>query len=312
MLGTHWKSANVAVESISTIDPFTIARGGGGGGLDSGNGDGTHVGDGEGADGTFPLLLGVVSFNVIVTTAGRPQLGSMLESIAPQLAVTDYLTLISDAAGVWAEHVAGVLAAMPCNCTKVLIMNARQLGWWGHGSRNRWQRQLPGSHHMNADDDDWYAPDAMDIIRRYAVDLTPRLYIFRMIRRWDGVVNLIPPMSVTRPAQIKPGTVSTQCGVYRATPGRMREWAYLYGGDGVFFQQLVDAFGEENTTIVPQLIYHLGQSENLFSQAKGLLEGDNSAAVPDVTAEDDQRLREKLAAPPEREGMPKWMREEKK
>ena len=130
-----------------------------------------------------------------------------------------------------------------------------------------------------------------------------------MIRRWDGVVNLIPPMSVTRPAQIKPGTVSTQCGVYRATPGRMQEWAYLYGGDGVFFQKLVDAFGEENTTIVPQLIYHLGQSENLFSQAKGLLQGDHSAPVPDVTPEDDIRLQQKLAAPPEREGTPKWMRE---
>lgn len=275
---------------------------------ESGGGDGTSEGDGEGADGTFPLLLGVTSFNVIVTTAGRPQLGSMLESIAPQLSVVDYLTLISDATGVWAEHVAGVLATVPCNCTKILIINARPLGWWGHGSRNRWQRQLPGSHHMNADDDDWYAPDAMEIVRRHIFNLSPRLWIFRMIRRWDGVVNVIPPMSVTRAAQIKPRTVSTQCGVYRATPGRMREWAYLYGGDGIFFQALVEAFGEENTTVVPELIYHLGQSENLFSQVKALLMNDNSPPVSDVTPEEQVRLKEALAAPPEREGYPKWMK----
>jgi 4-amino-4-deoxy-L-arabinose transferase-like glycosyltransferase len=41
-------------------------------------------------------------------------------------------------------------------------------------------------------------------------------------------------VQVTRGAQIRPGAVSTQCGVYRAAPAFQREWAYLYGGDGVF------------------------------------------------------------------------------
>jgi hypothetical protein len=86
--------------------------------------------------------------------------------------------------------------------------------------------------------------------------------------------------------------------------------SYLYGGDGVFFQQLVDSFGEGNTTIVPELIYHLGQSEDLFAQAPDLLKYDNSQPVPDVTPEDDARIQELLRGRPEAAGMPKWMQEQ--
>jgi len=244
-----------------------------------------------------------------VATAGRASLSRMLASIAPQLAARDHLTVISDKGH---AEAAEAVAAVPCACAKRHIANAAPLGGWGHGSRSAWQDQLPGDFHMNADDDDLYLPHAMAVVRRWVrLELNNTMYVFRMVRRWDGVVNLIPPMAVTRPSQIRPGTVSTQCGVYRAAPALMREWAYLYGGDGVFFQTLVDAFGEENTTVVPALIYHLGQSEDLFAEGEALLAGgdDGTPAVPDVTPEEDARLAEKLRAPPAAEGEPKWMRE---
>jgi hypothetical protein len=215
-----------------------------------------------------------VSFNVIITTTGRYTLPVFFDALAPQLTSEDYITLISDKAD-WHVHVAQAFSHVKCNCTKVLIENSAALGWWGHGSRNKWQRTLPGAFHLHADDDDLYLPNAFATIRRYVRDLQPRLYIFRMIRRWDGVVNLIPPMSVVHPSQVRPRAVSTQCGVIRAVPELYRDWAYLYGGDGHFYKDLVEAFGYENVTLVPEVIYQLGQEEDLSSHIGPLLSDPN-------------------------------------
>jgi hypothetical protein len=215
-----------------------------------------------------------VSFNVIITTTGRYTLPVFFDSLAPQLTSDDYITLISDKAD-WHVHVAQVFSHVRCNCTKLLIENAAPLGWWGHGSRNKWQRTLPGAYHLHADDDDLYTPNAFATIRRHVTDLQPRLYIFRMIRRWDGIVNLIPPMSVKHPSQIRPRAVSTQCGVIRAVPELYREWAYLYGGDGHFYKDLVESFGYGNVTLVPEVIYQLGQNEDLSGHIAPLLSDPN-------------------------------------
>jgi hypothetical protein len=82
-----------------------------------------------------------LSFNVIITTAGRNTLPKMLASIAPQLRPNDFLTLISDEAH---EASAAALAAAPCACIRRHIANEKPLGFWGHGSRSRWQDELPG------------------------------------------------------------------------------------------------------------------------------------------------------------------------
>ena len=81
-------------------------------------------------------------------------------------------------------------------------------------------------------------------------------------------------MSVTRAEQIKPGAVSTQNGVIRAIPQLYKDWPYLYGGDGHFYEALVATFGAENVTIVPEVIYHFGQREDLTPFVKGFLKGE--------------------------------------
>jgi hypothetical protein len=216
------------------------------------------------APGKFAPLPGSdeVSFNVIVTSTGRAELPVFMAALAPQLTSRDYITLISDKPS-WHLHVAETFSHVRCNCTKLLIENAAPLGWWGHGSRNKWQRSLPGAFHLHADDDDLYTPRAFEHIRRHVVDLSPRVYIFRLVRRWDGEIGLIPPMSVTRAEQIVPGAVSTQNGVIRAIPELYLDWPYLYGGDGHFYKGLVERFGYENVTIVPEVTYHFGQREDL-------------------------------------------------
>ena len=210
-----------------------------------------------------------VSFNVILTSAGRPTLAATLESAAVQLTEADFITVISDDP-YWHEYVGTVLASVPCNCTKLFIANARPLGWWGHGSRNRWQKTLPGAYHLNADDDDLYTPDAFRIIRSIITDLEPRVYIFRMLRNHYGSLGFIPPLGLTKGEEMHFMTVSTQCGVYRAVPHLLPAWNERYGGDGDYFEALCRNFGYENVTVVPKVIYMLGQGENLYGHIKNM------------------------------------------
>jgi hypothetical protein len=149
----------------------------------------------------------ITTFNIIMTSNGdRPTLQPALESIMPQLSKDDFITLISDM-----NHltIAETFANVPCNCTKLLIQNARVQGWWGHGSRTLWQKLLPGTFHMNADDDDLYVPNAMSIVRHWVRDLNNTMYVFRMVRRWDDRIETIPAAWVTNGTFVKAGNVGT-------------------------------------------------------------------------------------------------------
>lgn len=199
--------------------------------------------------------LPAVSFNIIVTTAGRNTLGKMLDSIAPQLSTIDHLTIISDKGH---EDVAAAVSKVKSKGNVRHIANAEPLGFWGHGSRSHWQDKLPGDYHLNADDDDVYDPDAMNIIRSYAKSLEPHLYVFHMIRRWDGVVDLIPPLGWSK-IQVK--YIGTPCGVYRKIPN-LPPWHGSYGGDGNFYTSLA---ARMNVTFVPEVIYQVGQQEDLLA-----------------------------------------------
>ena len=98
------------------------------------------------------------SFNVVIATAGRDTLQRMVDSIAPQLEEQDYLTIIWDCQPMSLQ--------IDSNCKVISLHNPEPLGFWGHGSRNRWQDELPGDYFMNADDD-VYTKDAMSIAVSY-------------------------------------------------------------------------------------------------------------------------------------------------
>jgi len=182
----------------------------------------------------------------------------MLASIAPQLASRDHLTVISDKGH---AEAAAAVAAAPCACAKRHIANAAPLGGWGHGSRSAWQDQLPGDFHMNADDDDLYDPEAMAVVRRavageggWSAASPPRLFVFHMIRRWDGAVGIIPPKG-TR--EVRDRAIGTPCGVYsKVSP--LPAWRSGYGGDAGFYVELSKRM---NVTFVPEVIYQCKMDE---------------------------------------------------
>ena len=218
---------------------------------------------------------GIISFNIIMTSNGdRPTLQPMLASILPQLTVNDFFTLISDDDG---KHphahltVAESFSVAKCNCTKLLFQNARPQGWWGHGSRTRWQKLLPGTYHMNADDDDLFLPKAMGIVRHWVRNLNATMFVFRMIRRWDERIELIPPLWVNNASMVRGGTVGTPCVVYRALRDRLPDWTGRYGGDGDFYAGLKRAMSR--VVVVNEVIYHVGQREDLTPFIQNLTRG---------------------------------------
>lgn len=155
------------------------------------------------------------SFNVVIATAGRDTLQRMVDSIAPQLEEQDYLTIIWDCQPMPLQ--------IDSNCKVISLHNPEPLGFWGHGSRNRWQDELPGDYFMNADDDDIYVYNAMETVRKHCVDY--KLYIFQF---------LISGVMVPNGNSIEIGNIGTACGVYPKID-KFPKWEYVYGGDGEFY-----------------------------------------------------------------------------
>ena len=158
------------------------------------------------------------SFNVIIATAGRRTLQRMVDSIAPQLQEQDYLTIIWDCQPIALQ--------IDSACQVISLHNPEPLGFWGHGSRNRWQDELPGDYFMNADDDDIYASNTMETIRKHCTE--HKLYIFQ----FNYLGAKIPDGDV-----IKVGNIGTPCGVYPKV-NKFPTWEHRFGGDGEFYIEL--------------------------------------------------------------------------
>lgn len=180
------------------------------------------------------------SFNVVIATAGRPSLQAMVDSIAPQLNKEDYLTVIWDCQPVALQ--------IDSDCQVIALHNPEPLGFWGHGSRNRWIPELPGDYFLNGDDDDIYLPGAMDKIR-YVVK-EQKLYVFK----FENCGTVVPMYN-----EVKIGNIGTSCGVYpKVDP--MPLWEYFYGGDGRFYENLAKILPVE---FVDHIIYKVSPRETI-------------------------------------------------
>lgn len=158
------------------------------------------------------------SFNVVIATAGRPSLQRMVDSIAPQLTECDYLTIIWDCQPMPLQ--------IDSDCQVISLHNPEPLGFWGHGSRTRWQNELPGDYFINGDDDDVFDALAMNTIRSHCTE--KKLYIFKM----SSGGTVIPLTD-----EVRIGNVGTPCGVYPKIDN-LPSWGEFYGGDGHFYVEL--------------------------------------------------------------------------
>ncbi len=168
------------------------------------------------------------SLHVLIATIGRSSIFDMLESLEPQLSEKDYLTIVFDAKdkdGVFLDVVEYVNTF---RCTSSVIMEEKNLGWWGHAIRNKYKK-LPGDFILHADDDDIYAEDAMEIIRKTCTDMST-LYIFKMQYKAGH--------SIWRTPQIIHCEIGTPMGVIPSRYNAICSWANAFAGDYNFYTDL--------------------------------------------------------------------------
>jgi hypothetical protein len=187
------------------------------------------------------------SFHVLIATIGKESLFQMLESLRCQLEERDYLTIVYDA-----KDVDGTLGRLPevlkeFRCHHEVVVEPVNLGFLGHGIRNK-HNVLTGDFVLHADDDDVYLPDAFEAIRRTCRDVST-LYIFRA---------LVPDISIRegilitgRPFQL--GHITTGMGVVPSQWNSRSTWAYRYGGDFDFYNGLFQTMPK--TKFVRHTIY---------------------------------------------------------
>ncbi len=178
------------------------------------------------------------SINVILTTTCRPSLTRMLSSLVNQLQQQDYLTIIVDPQDENSTPNKWVMVYMllehDFKCTVTTIYNIGRLGYWGHGSRNKYQNLLPGDYLMNGDDDDRYVDGSFDVIREKIFEHGPgKLFLFK--HEDTGKFAWSDTNSV------REGNIGTSCGVIPNTH-RLPHWGLRYGGDADFYVVLAKIF----------------------------------------------------------------------
>ena len=189
------------------------------------------------------------SFNVVITTIGRPELYKMLISLENQLNKEDYLTIIIDHKEV-SDFVFGLVLKLHFKCTVSIIVNSEKLGFNGHASISKYQNNLVGDFIIHADDDDTYTENAFDIIRKNVTD-KETLYFFKMKdihgnQYWNN-------QTIQNGIQI--GNISKQNGVIPNIK-ILPDWGLFYEGDGQFYIDITKTLFANNYKFIDEVIYN--------------------------------------------------------
>lgn len=181
------------------------------------------------------------SIHVLIATIGNNSIFKMLECLRNELEEHDYLTIVFDASKKNIEEVKSYITTHIKGTVQV-IYEDHNLGYWGHGIRNKYNR-LKGDFIFHCDDDDLIIPGAFKRIRTIIKDKNT-LYIFK-IRIETGQI-------IWKTPHVKLNEISTQCGIIPSHLNYMSIWKHKYGGDYDFYKGLSDNY---NTLFINELIY---------------------------------------------------------
>ena len=182
------------------------------------------------------------SFHVLLATIGKPSIFNILNQLKLQLNTIDYLTIVFDGINnsVNYEFVKKFCESFKCE-VNVIIEN-ENLGYWGHGIRNKYN-DLKGDFIYHIDDDDSLYKDTFSNIRYHCKNLNT-LYIFKIMLENNSIV--------WKEKKIKYSKISTQSGVIPMHINKMGFWALKYGGDFDFYNNLSKKY---NILFIDKLIY---------------------------------------------------------
>ena len=186
----------------------------------------------------------MLSFNVLITTVGRPSLVKMLDSLKSELLEADCLTIVFDGCQ---QTKTGNLSEFKCKVN--IFEEPVALGFYGHGIRNKYASLLEyRTFIMHADDDDVYVKDAFEILRTACTN-PYTLYIGKVLNHER---NIVP-----NPDHIHKYNTGTSNGIIPYELNKKSFWKYEYGGDGDFYEGIKreqDLLGND-TVFLPNIIY---------------------------------------------------------
>jgi len=206
------------------------------------------------------------SLHFLLATIGRNTIFRMLDSLGAQLEPQDYLTIVFDARDDDNVLEKVKLTTSKYPCTVNIIFEEENLGFWGHGIRNKYQ-DLPGDFILHCDDDNFYTPDSISVIRKICTDKT-KFYSFQVRPIASDMLNKIEITSsykrrrrqipITHDVKkiLLPRDTDTGSGVIPAAYNKLTRWEYVYGGDKEFYKKLYDLIDPHKIVLVDFTHYY--------------------------------------------------------
>lgn len=182
------------------------------------------------------------SFHVLLATIGKISILNMLELLKKQLTNIDFLTIVFD--GKDKSKNIEVIQHF-CNdflCNVNIIVEDNNLGYWGHGIRNK-HKDLKGDFIFHIDDDDIIFDNTFDIIRKHCNDIN-RIYIFKIILENNKII--------WRKPEIELNYISTQSGIIPIEMNKNSYFELKYGGDYNFYKTLSEKY---DMIFIDKIIY---------------------------------------------------------
>ncbi len=184
---------------------------------------------------TEPIIEFIPTFHILIATAGKPCLITMLNSLKYELSANDAITIVFD--GENSLNKSGFNSSwLDGHKAKInIIEQAPNLGFWGHGIRNEYQGKLlpKTTFILNADDDDMYILGTFQKLRKLCTNPNT-LYIAKFT--YEGKNVLIPSQNVS----ITQDDIGTPCGIVPFDKANKSTWVHRYGGDFDYYNNLKD------------------------------------------------------------------------
>jgi len=182
------------------------------------------------------------SIHVLLATIGKISIFNILSQLKKQLLDRDFLTIVFDGINnsIISESVKKFCETF--KCTVNIIIEYKNLGYWGHGIRNKYN-DLHGDFIYHIDDDDNIYNNTFDIIRYHCKD-TETIYIFKIMLENNNIV--------WKEKNIKHAKISTQSGVIPSHINKNGYFGLFYGGDYEFYNNLSQKY---NVIFIDKLIY---------------------------------------------------------
>ena len=182
------------------------------------------------------------TIHVLLATIGNDSIFNILKCLKNELKEDDYLTVVFDASN---KNIYNVSTYCKENIkSKVnIIYEEKNLGYWGHGIRNK-HNKLEGDFIYHIDDDDHIVEGAFDKVRKILKD-KDTIYIFKIVSEINQIIWINP--------EIKLNQISTQCGFIPSNLNDKSFWEYKYGGDYNFYNNLQKQ--TEKIIFINEIIY---------------------------------------------------------